>query len=73
LDTSSTEKLVLRALADHANDDGSSCYPSILTLATETSLSRRTVQATLGSLKEKGLAVIVGQSKGGRGKTPITT
>ena len=70
LDISSTEKLVLRALADRANDDGSSCYPSVLTLARETSLSRKTVQTTLGSLKGKGLVVIVGQSKGGRGKTP---
>jgi hypothetical protein len=70
LDISSTEKLVLRALADRANDDGSSCYPSVLTLATETRLSRKTVQTTLGSLKEKGLVMVVGQSKGGRGKTP---
>jgi hypothetical protein len=70
LDISSTEKLVLRALADHANDDGSSCYPSILRLARETSLIRKAVQTTLGTLKEKGLVVVVGQSKGGRGKTP---
>jgi len=70
LDISSTEKLVLRALADRANDDGSSCYPSVLTLAKETSLSRKTVQTTLRSLQARGLVVIGGQSKGGRGKTP---
>jgi DNA-binding MarR family transcriptional regulator len=58
LDVSWTEKLVLLALADRANDDGSSCDPSVLTLARKTSLSRRTVQRTLSKLKEKRLVVV---------------
>lgn len=70
LNISPTEKLVLRAMADHADDDGTSCYPSVNTLTRETSLSRRTVQTTIRTLKDVGLLVAMGQSKGGRGRTP---
>lgn len=50
----STEKLLLLALADWANDEGL-CWPSIDTLATKTSLSRRSVQGTIRKLEKGGL------------------
>jgi hypothetical protein len=46
-----TEKLVLLAMADHARDDGTGCYPSISTLAKKTSLSRRGTQKLVARLK----------------------
>src|SRR5579872_2683561 len=46
----STEKLVLLAMADHARDDGTGCYPSIDTLARKSSLTRRGVQKIMRRL-----------------------
>ncbi len=48
-----SEKLVLLALADCANDEGG-CWPSMKTLAGKCSKSDRTVQAAIKSLVEKG-------------------
>lgn len=50
-----TEKLVLLAMADHARDDGTGCYPSIATLAKKTSLSRRGTQKLVARLKASRL------------------
>lgn len=63
------EKLVLLAMADHARDDGTGCYPSIATLARKTSLSERGVQKVIGRLKSKHLLTSRGKAKGGRGVT----
>lgn len=52
-DINSTEKLLLLALADWANDEGL-CWPSIDTLAHKTSLSRRSVQGTLRKIEGMG-------------------
>ena len=49
---SSTERLVALALADHASDDGTDCYPSVARLATKCACSRRTVQRALVSLEK---------------------
>jgi len=46
---SPTEKVVLLALADMANDDGA-CWPSLNTLADKTSLARSSVQRILSDL-----------------------
>src|ERR1700683_4227444 len=46
-----TDKLVLLALADNANDDGV-CWPSIKTICKKTCLSERGVQASLQRLIE---------------------
>jgi Helix-turn-helix domain len=51
LDVPAREKLVLLAMADHARDDGTGCYPSIETLARKTSQSRRGVQKILRRLQ----------------------
>jgi hypothetical protein len=48
-----TDKLVLLALADNANDEGL-CWPSIRTLCKKTCLSERGVQASIGRLIETG-------------------
>ena len=61
--------LVLIAMADHAHNDGTGCYPSIATLARKTSLSIRGVQSTVRRLEQTGFLVAMGKSKGGRGLT----
>lgn len=52
--TAGTERLVLLALADAANDRGY-CWPSIQTLAIKAGVSRRYVIEILKSLEAKGL------------------
>lgn len=49
-----TEKLVLLALADHANDDGY-CFPSYSSLARRCSLSDRQVRRTVAKLADRGI------------------
>jgi biotin operon repressor len=59
-----TERLVMLALADHADDEGK-CYPSILRLCERTGLSERAVQTNVKKLTEAGyLAVHIGGGKG---------
>lgn len=62
---SSSERLVLLALAKHADEDGSS-FPSADTLAEETRLNRKTVFSALTSLCEGGL--IVRSCRSGQGR-----
>ena len=50
-DLSSTQKLVLLALADWANDEGL-CWPSIERVAKKSSLKKRAVQLAIRSLEE---------------------
>ena len=53
---SSTLKLVLLALADHASDTGESVYPSIKYLQKKTSLrSEHTCVAAIGALENLGI------------------
>lgn len=61
---SHTQKLVLLALADNANDAGH-CWPSIATLGMKCSLSERAVQYELRGLSKAGMLQVKG--KGGRG------
>lgn len=53
-DISSTQKLVLLALADWANDDGL-CWPSIDRLAQKTGMAGRSVQRIIRDLEQTGL------------------
>ena len=58
-----TERLIMLALADHADDEGK-CYPSIARLCRRTGLKERAVQNNIRSLAEQGyLTIIIG---GGR-------
>lgn len=52
------DQLVLLALADHADDGGGNCFPSVKTLARKTRLSPRTVKRRLHRLEELGLIAI---------------
>ncbi|MBA3824523.1 MAG: helix-turn-helix domain-containing protein [Ktedonobacterales bacterium] len=65
---SRAERDIVLALADHAHDDGTSIYPSILNLAWKTELSERQVQRILRSLEERGIIIAVANEEGGRGK-----
>lgn len=59
-----TERLIMLALADHADDAGR-CYPSMRRLQERTGLSERAVQTNVRALTDKGyLRVIVGGGKG---------
>jgi DNA-binding FadR family transcriptional regulator len=49
------DKLVLLALADHANDEDFTCFPSIRHLAEKCCMDRATVFRALASLEEHGL------------------
>lgn len=50
----STAKLILSVVGDHANKYGQ-CWPSVATIARRASLTRRTVQRHLAALLERGL------------------
>ena len=59
-----TERLVMLALADHADEEGK-CYPSMQRLCERTGLSERAVQMNVKRLVEAGyLRVSVGGGKG---------
>jgi hypothetical protein len=62
-----TARLVLLAIADHANGDGLDAYPSMGQLIHKTALSERAVQRAVASLVELGELLVTGG--GGRGHT----
>ena len=59
-----TERLVLLALAWHADANGQNAWPSVQTISRKTSLSERGVRQALTQLKAKGLIAV--QSKSAR-------
>lgn len=63
-----SSKLVLLALADHANDDGNAARPGLARLEVKTGLSRRTVQRALAHLEEHGVITACGYRSGGAGR-----
>jgi Helix-turn-helix domain len=58
-------KLILLALADHANDDGDGAYPSLSTLEKKTALTHKSVLNSLEALKQQGLIIRAGISRRG--------
>jgi DNA-binding transcriptional ArsR family regulator len=48
-----TRKMVLLALADNANDEGTDCWPSVGKLVEKCSMSERAVQGHLAALEEE--------------------
>ena len=59
-----TERLIMLALADHADDEGR-CYPSVARIAQRTGLSERAVQTNVRSLIAAGyINVTIGGGKG---------
>lgn len=66
LDISTSEKMVLLVLADHADDEGRNSWPSIATVARKSSVSPRQAQRILTSLKKRGLVRVEKQAGGNR-------
>ena len=58
---------VLIAMADHAKDDGSRCFPSVGYLSWKTNYSIRQVRRILGNLEDTGIIIPVAHQNGGRG------
>jgi hypothetical protein len=54
-----TQKLVLLALADHANEEGSSVFPSVQRLTIKTGLGERAVRKCLGDFRDSKLLLVV--------------
>lgn len=69
----STAKLVLLALADHANDEGEGAYPGLTKMELKTGLSRQTVINTYDALKYNGIIYLKGVSKLGTNNYTINT
>lgn len=67
-DLASHLKPLAAALADIANDDGTSIYPSVAYMAWLLGKERRSVQLGLSQLKALGIIEALGSEKGGRGK-----
>lgn len=59
----STAKLVLLALADHANDEGEGAYPGLTRMEKKTALSRQTIINTYDALLHNGIIYLAGVSK----------
>jgi hypothetical protein len=63
------EMLTALCLADHADHDGTSIWPSVPTIAKLTRQSERTVQYHMGDMQKSGWLILVGNPKGGRKKS----
>ena len=57
------EQLVMLAMADHANDEGGSIFPSLERIAWKTGYSRRSVQRIVSELRTKKILKVVKASK----------
>ncbi len=68
LEVHSTQALILVALADHAQDDGTGAYPSMEYLAYKTNLTERSIQRHMRELETAGIIEVVGNWQGGRGR-----
>jgi hypothetical protein len=55
MNLSFSQKLVLPALADHADHDGNNAYPGLDILAAKTRYSLRNVRRILTSLEDRGV------------------
>lgn len=69
----STAKIVLLAMADHANDEGEGIYPSITKLCKKTALSEQTIRNTFDALRFNGIISLQGISKYGTNNHSINT
>lgn len=67
LDLPPLRKLVLLALADHADHDGERIYPSVGRIAYKTGLSHRQVQYELKALRDNDNLIVLVRKGGGRG------
>ncbi len=58
------QQSVLLALADHADDDGTNCYPAMGYIAWKTDYSVRQVRRVVKQLRDIGALVILDESRG---------
>lgn len=65
------EKMILLRLADYADDRGGSIYPAVATIAHYCGMSPRAVQYAIKKFLDDGLLIVLGNEKGGRGKTRV--
>jgi len=65
----SGQQSILLAMADHAHDDGSGCYPGVRLLAWKTGRSGRAVQTILKELRDLHIIQPVAHAHGGRGRS----
>lgn len=61
------EQSVMLAMADHAKEDGTDCYPSVERIAWKTDYSDRQVRRVIKDLTRRGVLVFVRGGKRGRG------
>ena len=54
-------RLVLIALADHANDEDGECYPSVKRLAYKAAVTERQARRSVEWLEERGYAIRIGR------------
>jgi hypothetical protein len=69
----STAKIVLLALADHANDEGEGAYPGLTRMERKTALSRQAIINTYQTLKYNGIIYLVGTSRKNTNNYSINT
>jgi len=62
------EFLTALCLADHADHEGGSIFPSVARIAKKTQQSERTVQRHLASMRASGWLVVVEEASGAPGK-----
>lgn len=67
IDLDHAEAAILGAMADHAKDDGSRCFPSVGRIAWKTNYSERQVQRVIGRLEKMGVLLPIAYTSGGRG------
>jgi len=67
-----TERLIMLALADHADDSGR-CYPSMQRLCKRTGLSDRAIQKNIKDLTEAGYLTVIPQAGQGGANVYIVT
>lgn len=66
-EASGSDRLVLLAIADEADDDGTSAYPSQDRIAAKARMSKATTQRAIGRLEEAGEIVVIRPERKGRG------
>lgn len=66
MDLSTSEKMVLLVIADHADDEGRNAWPSMQTIARKASLSHRQAKRIVAALRDGGWIVVEEQAGGTR-------
>ena len=66
--TTGNDRLVMLALADEADDDGTNCYPSQDRLTEKTRIPKRTVQRCIDRCEQAGEVVVDRPESHGLGK-----